>query len=149
MKKNVNVATTILSPHDVATYQSVIVDMQNENTLPKNGVWTYLAKIHTIPDDDYIGAWMYLDGPIVSRSFGPEPAYRYIIFVSADWQDERLYPYETQLYTYLRTLTPSFRRESYRRVGPRFEQSDDCTFDLSAWGVVDVAATGITPINCA
>jgi hypothetical protein len=133
--KDTSEDTTVLSVEDIASYQSLVTDMFNENTLPKSGVWTYLAKIFD-GQDVYLGAWLYIDGPMIPKSSGAEPSFRRIVWVNGDWSEERVFDYPAQLFTYLRPRFSMFRTRPFTRASGVFVAADGAVMDLRSYGGV-------------
>ncbi len=122
----------VLSAEDVASFTGLVRDLKAERTIPENSTWTYLVKITPL-NGTYIGAWLHVDGPLVAHSSGSAPAFRKYIYTDADWKEERVFNTIGDLYIFLRTLCPLFRRVPYRLADGAYIADPISIVDLSGW----------------
>lgn len=125
----------LLGEDDVISFSGLVADLKAEHKIPVEAEWTYLVKIVPL-NGVYMGAWLYLDGPIVPHSSGRSPAYRKYVYVSADWAEERIFNTIGELYIFLRDKIPLFRRCPYSKVehdSLRFQEEQVAVVDLSTW----------------
>lgn len=128
-------AITLLGAEDQANYESVITDLIKLQQLNAGNTTHEIVQLMTPGVIAYVGAYIIVDGPIISRSSGPEPAWRKYIYVDTDW-NERVFGNIGALYDYVATQFHDgvLRKHRYTRTKTdAFELIDVATFNVAGW----------------
>ena len=114
----------LLGDNDKAQYRAMIADEIKTGTLSAD---VHISQINQLvdmsPDLNYLGAWLALDGPMVTHSYGPEPAYRKWLFVDADWNVKIFDSIRTAFIHIATNVAPLFHFKPYYSNGDDFELS--------------------------
>lgn len=113
---------TFLGPQDQLQYVEFLDEKKETKEFPADAAISQITQLFAL-SGGFIGAWLVIDGPLVAKSSGREPGYRYWLFVGPEWECERFSTISDLYYFISSKIAVTMHYAPYYWDGKRFSLS--------------------------